>query len=122
MKINVLFSCITFNVPQHAQDVLQARGVEWLVLNSRNGRDLVDMIGDRNDLQWVKQRLTAAGLDPKLIMAWRPDTGAQIKNVTLDLASYLDVAPDNPDGSRPTSYAQTHAWAGWAAQLNTQES
>ena len=129
MIASALISCITFNPPQAAQDKLAERGVQWAVLNSRLGRDLVDIIGDKGDLLWIKQRLTAAGLDPLVIMAWRADSGQQVKGMTFDLPTYLAVAPDvwdftdplHPVASRPTTYAQTHAWAGWTMQSSTVE-
>jgi hypothetical protein len=128
MKINALFSCIIFTLTPTQRDKL-AEMAEWYVVNNRGGRSLVDIVGERPDLQAIFNRLNAAGLDPKLIMAWRFDTGEQIKAVTFDLTSYLAVAPDQwdytqnpPVASRPTTYIQTHAWAGWAAQTANVES
>jgi hypothetical protein len=121
--ISALVSCNAVNPTQAQADALRKRA-EWYVINRRNSRVFFDLIGDKVDLQWILDQLTNAGLDPILIMAWRQDTGQQVKSIALNTAEFLNVAPDvwdltlqPPQQVRPTAYVQTHEWAGAARQL-----
>lgn len=120
MKIQILLSCITPSFNQNQRDQLAQR-FEWEVVNKRLGRVLLDVIGERADLQTLLDFLTAAALDPIVIVAFRQDTGQRVKTVPLDEAEWLKVAPNMPNGSRPTAFIQNHGWLGWGLSDTTAE-
>lgn len=93
---------------------------KWVVLNERNGRLLVDGIGQQASVEAVMAMLTQAGRDPRIIGAWNPD-GSPVEGYPLNEAEWLAVAPDefdtsdpeNPVPVRPTAFREIHGWAGW---------
>lgn len=121
--INLIFS---MNGPRLTEE--QAGGfaafAQWVVLNERNGRLLVDGIGEQANVATVMSMLTQAGRDPRIIGAWHPD-GTPVEDYPLNEAEWLAVAPDefdtsdpeNPVPVRPTAFREIHGWAGWAAKL-----
>lgn len=94
---------------------------EWRVIHERQGRLLVDGIGEAEDLLTALQALTAMGRAPVAIGAWHED-GTPVPGYALNEAAWLDVAPDDYDTSdpehpvavRPTAWRDIHRWAGWA--------
>ena len=94
---------------------------QWHVVNERNGRLLVDGIGEQEHLLTAVQALQAMGRDPIAIGAWHED-GTPVAGYPLNEATWLDVAPDDWDASdpehpipvRPTAWRDIHRWAGWA--------
>ena len=127
--ITALVSCTAQPLTERQREAIAARRIEWVTFPPREGRVMLDMIAERADLQWLLGRLTAAGRDPKLIAAFRADSGKRIRTVPIDRAEYLRVAPDvvtvDSQGtvttSRPTAYVQTHTWLGWGAHRDQEE-
>ena len=93
---------------------------QWVVLNERNGRLLVDGIGKTEDVGGVIGILTQLGRAPVAIGAWHMD-GTPVAEYPLIVAEWLDVAPDeidntdpeNPVTVRPTAFRNIHRWGGW---------
>lgn len=93
---------------------------QWRVVNERNGRLLVDGIGEAEDLLTALQALTAMGRAPVAIGAWHED-GTPVSGYALNEAAWVAVAPDdwdmtdpeNPVAVRPTEWRDIHRWAGW---------
>ena len=100
---------------------------QWVVLNERNGRLLVDGIGKAEDVAGVMAMLGQLGRAPAAIGAWHQD-GTPVEGYALDTSAWLAVAPDVPDPTdqeslafvRPTAFTEIHQWGGWAPKL-TQE-
>jgi len=93
---------------------------QWRVVNERNGRLLVDGIGEADNLLTALGALTQMGRDPIAIGAWEQN-GTPVAGYALNEAAWLDVAPDDfdmtdPDSPvpvRPTTWRDIHKWAGW---------
>jgi len=93
---------------------------QWRVVNERNGRLLVDGIGEADNLLTALGALTQMGRDPIAICAWEQD-GTPVAGYALNEAAWLDVAPDecdmadpeNPVAVRLTTWRDIHRWAGW---------
>lgn len=117
--INLLFSMDGPKLTAEQAQPFAAFG-EWVVLNERDGRLLVDAIGDCNDIGNAMQALAAAGRNPTPIGGWKRD-GSPLAYYPLNLTQWLAVAPDvwdmtdpdNPVPMRPTAFAEVHRWAGW---------
>jgi len=128
VKITLILSCLATALTEPQRAALAAR-VEWVVVNRRLGRVLLDVIGERANLQWVVDQLTTHGLDPIVCAAFRFDTGQRINSVPINLPAYLAVAPDVQDFTnpqvpvwvRPTTYATRHKWLGWPDHNETPE-
>lgn len=96
----------------------------WVVLNEREGRLLVDGIGQQADVERVMLMLQGAGRQPIIIGAWHED-GSPVEGYPLNEPAWLAVAPDefdttdpeNPVPVRPTAFREIHGWAGWAAKV-----
>lgn len=94
---------------------------QWVVLNARGGRLLVDGIGEQANVETVMSMLTQAGRQPTIIGAWHED-GTPVEGYPLNEAEWLAVAPDefdtsdpdNPVPVRPTAFREIHGWAGWS--------
>lgn len=112
--VNLQFSMLGPRLTE-AQAGAFAGIAQWTVLHEREGRLLVDGIGSKADIDRVLAMLAAAGRDPRIIGAWYVD-GAPVAAYPFDLAAWLEVAPDDADGTRPTGYTEIHAWAGWASK------
>lgn len=97
---------------------------EWRVVNERNGRLLVDGIGEADNLLTAMQALTSMGRDPIAIGAWEQD-GTPIDGYALNEIAWLEVAPDdydttdpeNPVAVRPVVWRDIHTWAGWGNKI-----
>ena len=93
---------------------------QWVVLNERDGRMLVDGIGAQADITRVLGALTAMGRDPRIVGAWHP-SGARVDGFDIDHAAWCAVAadlidttdPENLVYTRPVAFAEVHRWAGW---------
>lgn len=114
--VNLLFSMLG---PRLTDDQAGAFAgmAQWTVLNERDGRLLVDGIGDKPNIDLVLAMLAQFGRDPRIIGAWYPD-GARVAAYPFDLAAWLEVAPDEHDAEgnaiRPVEFREIHDWAGWA--------
>ena len=118
--ISLIFS---MNGPRltEEQDSGFAAFAQWVVLHERNGRLLVDGIGEQANVEAVMGLLTQLGRAPAVIGAWNPD-GTTVDGYVLNEAEWLAVAPDDFDTTdpenlipvRPTSFREVHGWAGWA--------
>lgn len=121
MIINLEFSMLGPRLTEEQEDVFH-QFAQWVVVNERNGRLLVDGIGEANDVATAMQLL--ADRDPVVISAWQFG-GLPVDQHPVNEAAWLDVAPDdldyadpeNPVAVRPTQYRQVHAWAGWGPRL-----
>lgn len=127
--ITVLLNVRAANLTEAQETAIRNRGISWTVLNVRAGRALLDMIGERADLVWLRNKLVEAGLDPKPIAAWDATTGRRLKAVVPDLVAWRQVAPNvvtydeqgNATRSRPTTYTQACTWLGWAPHTEQDE-
>lgn len=121
--INLLFS---MNGPRLTDEQASqfAAFAQWVVLNERNGRLLVDGIGKAEDVGGVIGILTQLGRGPVAIGAWHQD-GTGVDGFALNEAAWLDVAPDeidnsdpeNPVAVRPTAFREVHQWGGWEPKV-----
>lgn len=117
MMINLLFSMVGPRMSEEAASAFSAYA-QWVVLNERNGRLLVDAIGEQAAVSAAFSALNLMGRDPIVIGMWQED-GAKLDNVNLE--AWLDVAPDvlstDEEGeavtSRPTQWSDIHRWSGW---------
>src|SRR5690606_1916901 len=112
--ISLIFS---MNGPRLTEE--QASGfsafAQWVGLNERNGRLLVDGIGEQANVDAVMSMLTQAGRQPTIIGAWNPD-GTPVEDYALNEAEWLAGAPDefetavpgNPVPVRPTAFREIH--------------
>lgn len=118
--INLLFSIAGPRLTDEQSNAFAAFG-QWTVLNERVGRLFVDGIGEYQAIDNALAALTAMGRQPVTIGGWR-QSGEPLARYPFNLDAYLAVAPDaydttdpeNPVPVRPTSYTQSHAWAGWS--------
>ena len=114
--VNLLFSMLG---PRLTDDQASSFAglAQWTVLHEREGRLLVDGIGDKPNIDLILGALAQFGRQPRIIGAWYPD-GAPIAAYPFSLDNWLDVAPDLIDGegnaTRPTGFSEIHGWAGWA--------
>lgn len=113
--INLIF---TMNGPRLTDE--QASGfsafAQWVVLNERNGKLLVDGIGKQEDVSQVIGILQQMGRAPKVIGAWNMD-GTLVEGYALDESVWVEVAPDivvEEVAVRPTGFGEIHSWGGWA--------
>ena len=89
---------------------------EYVQLNRRNGKLLLDVLIPRIKLVTLLERIPTI----KLVCAWNSATGKRMKGKILDLVEYLDAAEDETvdDGQggittrRPVAYRQTMQWLG----------
>lgn len=120
--ITLIFSMLgpRLDDPQATQ---LAAFAQWVVLNEREGRILVDGIGEQADIGRAIGALTAMGRAPRIIGAWNQD-GTRVEGIALDHDAWVEVAPDlvdrtdpeNPITSRPLAFAEIHRWAGWGSK------
>lgn len=117
--ITLIFSMLGPRLDDAQADQFSAFA-QWVVLNEREGRILVDGIGAQADITRALSALTAMGRDPRVIGAWHED-GSRVEGFDIDHAAWCAVAPDlvdrtdpeNPVYYRPTQFSETHRWAGW---------
>lgn len=122
MTINLLFSMDGPRLNDEQASIFAAFG-QWVVLNEREDRLLVDAVGEYTDIGDAMTALSAYGRNPTPIGGWKRD-GEPLANYPLDLAAWLAVAPDewdtanpeSPVASRPTGWREVHRWSGWAAK------
>ena len=117
--INLLFS---MNGPRliDEQASVFTRFGQWVVLNERDNRLLVDAVGEYADINDAMQALSASGRNPVPIGGWKKN-GEPLAHYPLNLTAWLAVAPDewdttdpeNPTASRPTEWKEVHRWGGW---------
>lgn len=132
--ITILMSCLALNTNQRErlEERAAQREAALNVLNERSGRWLVSVLGGRNDIAWLVERLTEMSKDPLVIAGFRSGTGRRIREYPIDRAAWRAVAPDvqtgtNPDGSpimgRPPigSFRQTNTWLGHAPHDEQEE-
>ena len=120
--INLIFS---MNGPRLTDEQAGsfAAFAQWVVLNERNGRLLVDGIGKAEDVAGVMAMLGKLGREPRAIGAWNMD-GTAVEGYPLIVAEWIEAAPDwidatdpeNPVAVRPTEFREIHQWGGWAAK------
>lgn len=121
--INLLFS---MNGPRLTDEQASqfSAFAQWVVLNERNGRLLVDGIGKAEDVGGVIGILTQLGRGPVAIGAWHQD-GTAVDGFALNESAWLDVAPDeidnsypeNPVSVHPTAFREVHQWGGWEPKV-----
>ena len=121
--INLIFS---MNGPRLTDEQASSFSAfaQWVVLDERNGRLLVDGIGKAEDVGGVIGILTQLGRAPVAIGAWHQD-GTAVDGYALNESAWLDVAPDeidntdpeNPVAVRPTAFREVHQWGGWEPKV-----
>lgn len=116
--INLIF---TMNGPRLTDEQAGtfARFAQWVVLNERNGRLLVDGIGRAEDVAGVMAMLGQLGRNPRAIGAWRDD-GSQVAEYPLIVAEWCEAAPDvmvDELPVRPVAFTEIHSWGGWAPKV-----
>lgn len=117
--ITLIFSMLGPRLDDAQADQFSAFA-QWVVLNERDGRILVDGIGDQADITRAIGALHAMGRDPIVIGAW-DQSGARVPGYEINHGAWCDVAPDivdntdpdNPVASRPVAFAEVHRWEGW---------
>lgn len=117
--INLIF---TMNGPRLTTEQASAFSelAQWVVLNEREGRLLVDGVGKPEHVAGVMAALTQMGRAPVAIGAWNDD-GTKVEGYTLSVGAWCVAAPDVIDAtdpqklvvSRPVSFKEIHRWAGW---------
>ena len=120
--ITILFSMLGPRLDESQADQFSAFA-QWVVLNERDGRLLVDGIGEQTDITRAIGALTAMGRAPRIIGAWNQD-GTRVEGIALDHDAWVEVAPDlvdrtdpeNPVYYRPVAFEETHRWAGWGSK------
>ena len=118
--INILFSILGPALEGEQLEQFASFG-QWATLNERNGRLLFDAVAEPEVVAAAQQALAAIGREPVIIGAWHQD-GTPVPGYPLDVAAWLDVAPDEVDAadpeapvySRPTGFTEIHRWAGWS--------
>lgn len=120
--INLIFS---MNGPRLTDEQASSFSAfaQWVVLNERNGRLLVDGIGKAEDVGGVIAMLGQLGRQPVAIGAWEED-GTPVDGYPLNEAEWLQVAPDivvDDVASRPASFSETHQWGGWEPKLTPEQ-
>lgn len=118
--INLIFS---MNGPRLTDEQASSFSAfaQWVVLNERNGRLLVDGIGQAEDVAGVLPLLQQLDRAPVAVGAWNM-AGTPVEDHPLNTAEWLAVAPDeidnsdpeNPTTTRPTSFSEIRRWSGWA--------
>lgn len=119
MIVNLLISMLGPRFDEEQAQVF-ARIGQWVVLHERNGRMLVDAVGQRGMIQQALAMLNQAGRAPISLGAWHQD-GTPVQGHPLNEAAWLEVAPDdfdmtdpeNPIPTRPTQWREIHRWQGW---------
>lgn len=118
--INLLFSMNGPRLTETQAGVFSAFG-QWVVLNEREGRLLVDAVGEYPDIGDAMAALTAYGRNPTPIGGWKRN-GEPLAYYPLNLTAWIAVAPDDVDASdpealvftRPSEFREIHRWAGLA--------
>lgn len=121
--ITLIFSMLGPRLDDSQADQFSAFA-QWVVLNERDGRLLVDGIGEQADIGRAIGALTAMGRYPRVIGAWHED-GSRVEGFDIDHAAWIEVAPDlvdnaepeNPVYYRPGAFEEIHRWAGWGRKL-----
>ena len=88
------------------------------LLNRRNNRFFVEAVDRRDDLQSALNLLTQWGKEPRVIGVWRQDGSRHPQFQTINVAEFIEVAPDVDDGNgnpvRPVAFVQVHKFLGWS--------
>jgi hypothetical protein len=117
--LNVLVSISAAPLSDAEKDQLADIQAYWKLLNVRQGRFFVDIIGPVARLQAIEDKLTQLGRDPIVVAVFTPTMvdGQMVLLLTRrNAAEYLKVAPD-VNGQRPTQYVETHNWLGWPPKV-----
>lgn len=98
----------------------------WVLLNTRLGRFYIDVLGHKDDLQAIRDKLIELGRDPIVIGIFKPTMVegemVMVLQPGANKAEHLKVAPDvrNYDAegnlvssTRPAAFVDIHRWAGW---------
>jgi len=125
--INLIF---TMNGPRLTDEQAGtfSQMAQWVVLNERNGRLLVDGIGEAIAVAGVMALLGQLGRDPRAVGAWHMD-GMPVEDYPLIVAEWCATAPDvidatdpeNPVAVRPTAFQEIHQWGGWEPKQTAAE-
>jgi hypothetical protein len=117
--INLIF---TMNGPRlnTEQASAFAQLAQWVVLNERNGRLLVDGIGNPESVAGVMAQLQQLGRAPAVVGGWLAD-GTPAPEYPLNAPEWCAAAPNvidatNPEAPlfvRPTAFNEIHQWGGW---------
>ena len=119
---SVLFSMLDGAITQAQQDALANLNAQWVLINHRSGRFLIDIVGPKSQLTAIRNYLLSAGRDPIVIGVWdcdgnviQPGLLSDWLNVAQDVVTY-NASGNIASTSRPASFRSTNEWAGWAAR------
>lgn len=124
--IRVIFTMDATPLTESQRDALRAR-FEWTIVNRRAGRVLVDALGKRSDFIWLRDRLIAANLHPKMICRFNGETGKRVFGDNIDVAEFVKVArgrieTENGPEVFPTAWVSQHEYLGLPSLLDEEES
>lgn len=119
---SALFSMLDGPITQAQRDALANLDAQWVLINHRNGRFLIDIVGPKKQLAAIRRYLVDAGRDPIVIGVWDCDgnviQSGQLSdwlNVAEDVVTY-DASGNVASITRPVAFRSTNEWAGWAAR------
>lgn len=125
---DVLFSINAGALTDQEKTDLANLNANWVLLNRRNARFYVNIIGPKSQLLAIQNYLVNDGRNPITIgvFQYNPDTDTMDLVGTPNKAEYLNVAPDvvtytydalgnilSTVTSRPTSFIDVHRFAGY---------
>lgn len=120
--INLIFS---MNGPRLTDEQASSFSAfaQWVVLNERSGRLLVDGIGEPENVGKVVDILEQMQRAPKIIGAWNQN-GTLVDGYTINHSAWAEAAPAlivDEVSVWPTQFSEIHAWGGWQPKITQEE-
>lgn len=131
---DVLFSIASGALSDQEKQDLAGLQANWVLINKRNARFYVNILGPKTQLVAIENYLTAAGRSPIRIgvFQYNATTDAMELVGVPNQTEYLNVAPDvmtytydvlgnllTAIATRPTQFVDVHRFAGWPAKSLT---
>jgi hypothetical protein len=119
MKISAYLIMDDATLPEASAEVARKAGGEWVIVNKRNGRQLVSCLAPTEMIPALMQMLTP--YHPSLVGVWDLE-GMCLSIDPAQILPYIDVMPDLVTStgadtpatlSRPTVARDVCFWAGW---------